>query len=205
MCTRVRATTGLPIGDNCPLRVSSLVGVGIGLALVVAACGSTATLSSSLASNVPTTSESATSAAASESLAQRDVWTAHQIDTYHFSMHVEGTPGVDFEETDGIVTEDGCRVEGPFRVTVENNRVTELRDHGSRCPLDASDDYLAWIPFTIDAAFDLIEQVADPESLERKRSVSRDRTKACSASPSCSTRRATTSSPSNSRPAATLM
>jgi hypothetical protein len=44
--------------------------------------------------------------------------------------------------------------------------VTELRDHGSGCPLDASDDDLAWIPFTIDAAFDLIEQVADPESLE---------------------------------------
>jgi hypothetical protein len=64
-----------------------------------------------------------------ESFVQRDLWARQHIDTYHLGMYVEGVPGVDFEETDGIVTEDGCRVEGQFRVTVEDNRVTELRDH----------------------------------------------------------------------------
>lgn len=110
------------------------------------------------------TSSSAATVAVSS--APRDLWAAQQIDTYHFGMYVEGVPGVAFEETDGIVTEDGCRVEGQFRVTVEDNSVTELRDHMGGCLLNVSDVNLAWIPFTIDAAFELIQQGADFDSVE---------------------------------------
>ena len=134
------------------VRLVGFAGAVVGFALIAAACGSEGS---------PTSSSVATGGASSE---PRDLWAAQQIDTYHFTMSIEGVPGVTFEDADGLVTEAGCLVDAPFRVTVEDNRVAELSDVMGQCHLEVSDENLAWVPFTIDAVFEFIVHSVDAES-----------------------------------------